>query len=128
MKDGEVKKLPEGKHCDGDGLWLYVKGGSRSWVVRKDMNGKRREVGLGSAYTMSLAIARKERDALIEQWRNGLDPIAEKRAAKEAAATAAKRKTFAEVAEAVIEKTARAGRRHSKAAARRSTNGAATSR
>ena len=102
FKPHEVMKLPEGKHCDGDYLWLYVKGASRSWVVRGPMmNGKRREVGLGSANTLSLALARKGRDALLEQWRNGLDPVAEKRAAKEAAT---KRKTFAEVAEAVIEK------------------------
>jgi integrase len=104
MKDYDVKKLPEGKHCDGDGLWLYVKGASRSWVVRKDINGKRREVGLGSAANVSLALARKNRDALLEQWRNGVDPVEEKRKVKEARAAAAKRKTFAEAAEAVIEK------------------------
>ena len=74
MKDYEVMKLPEGRHCDGDGLWLYVKGGSRAWVVRKDVNGKRREVGLGSAANVSLSLARKSRDALLEQWRNGDGP------------------------------------------------------
>jgi integrase len=105
LKPHEVMKLPEGKHCDGDYLWLAVKGASRSWVVRGPMtNGKRREVGLGSAVKVSLALARKHRDALLEQWRNGLDPVEEKRKAKQAAATAAKRKTFAEAAEAVIEK------------------------
>jgi len=105
LKPHEVMKLPEGKHCDGDYLWLAVKGASRSWVVRGPMmNGKRREVGLGSAAKVSLALARKNRDALLEQWRNGVDPVAEKRKAKEAAASAAKRKTFAEAAEAVIEK------------------------
>ena len=99
-------KLPEGKHCDGDYLWLAVKGASRSWVVRTPMiNGKRREIGLGSAAKVSLALARKQRDALLEQLRNGVDPVAEREAAKEAAA---KRKTFAEAAEAVIEKN-RAG-------------------
>jgi integrase len=104
LKPYDVMKLPEGKHCDGDGLWLYVKGASRSWVVRKDIAGKRREVGLGSAANVALAIARKNRDALLEQWRNGLDPVEEKRKVKEAHAAAAKRKTFAEAAEAVIEK------------------------
>jgi hypothetical protein len=76
LKPAEVMKLPEGKHCDGDGLWLYVKGGSRSWVVRKDTNGKRREVGLGSAKTVSLAAARQRRDAFLEQWRE-IGPVAE---------------------------------------------------
>ena len=106
FKPSDVMKLPEGKHCDGDYLWLYVVGASRSWVVRTPMiNGKRREIGLGSANTISLALARKHRDALLAQLRDGVDPVAERQAAKEAAA---KRKTFAEAAEAVIEKN-RAG-------------------
>lgn len=106
FKPSDVMKLPEGKHCDGDYLWLAVKGASRSWVVRTPMiNGKRREIGLGSAAKISLALARKHRDALLEQLRNGVDPVAERQEAKEAAA---KRKTFAEAAEAVIEKN-RAG-------------------
>ena len=68
LKPLDVMKLPEGKHCDGDYLWLYVVGASRSWVVRTPMiNGKRREIGLGSAAKISLALARKHRDALLEQ-------------------------------------------------------------
>ena len=106
FKPSDVMKLPEGKHCDGDYLWLYVVGASRSWVVRTPMiNGRRREIGLGSAAKVSLALARKQRDALLEQLRNGVDPVAERQEAKEAAA---KRKTFAEAADAVIEKN-RAG-------------------
>jgi integrase len=102
LKEHDVMKLSEGKHCFGDYLWLAVKGASRSWVVRLPaVNGKRREAGLGSAAKVSLALARKGRDALVEQLRNGVDPVAEKAAAKEAAA---KRKTFAEAANAVIEK------------------------
>ena len=102
LKEHDVMKLPEGKHCFGDYLWLAVKGASRSWVVRLPaVNGKRREAGLGSAAKVSLALARKGRDALVEQLRNGVDPIAEKVSAREAAA---KRKTFAEAANAVIEK------------------------
>ena len=109
LKDRDVMKLPEGRHCFGDYLWLAVKGESRCWVLRGPMmNGKRREVGLGSATKVSLGVAQKDRDAILAKWRDGIDPIAEKRAAKEAAAAAAKRKTFAEVAEAVIEKN-RAG-------------------
>jgi integrase len=101
LKPNDVMKLPDGMHCDGDYLWLRVKGGSRSWIVRGPRkDGKKPQVGLGSAAKVSLALARKNRDALLEQWRNGVDPIEEKRKAKEAAA---KRKTFAEVAEMVIE-------------------------
>ena len=108
LKPSDVMKLPEGKHGDGDGLMLVVKGGSRCWVLRISINGKRREAGLGSAAKVSLALARKNRDALLEQWRNGVDPIEERRKAKQAAAAEAKRKTFAEAADAVIEKN-RAG-------------------
>jgi integrase len=100
FKEHDVMKLPEGKHCFGDYLWLAVKGASRSWVVRLPaVNGKRREAGLGSAAKVSLALARKGRDTLVAQLRNGVDPVAEKTKAKEAAA---KRKTFAEAAEAFI--------------------------
>lgn len=105
LKPHDVMKLPEGKHYDSDYLQLVVKGGSRTWVFRgPTIKGKRSELGLGSAFTVSVAMARKERDAKLEQLRNGIDPLAEKRKAKEAAATAAKRKTFAEAADAVIEK------------------------
>ena len=105
LKPSDVMKLPEGKHYDSDYLQLVVKGGSRTWVFRgPTINGKRSELGLGSAFTVPVAVARKERDAKLEQLRNGIDPLAEKRKAKEEAATAAKRKTFAEIADAVIEK------------------------
>jgi integrase len=106
LRPNDVMKLPEGMHCDGDYLWLRVKGGSRSWIVRGPRKaGKKQQIGLGSAAKVSLALARKGRDALLEQWKNGVDPVEEKHKAKEAAA---KRKTFAEAAEAVIEKN-RAG-------------------
>jgi integrase len=105
LREHDVMKLPEGKHCFGEYLYLNVAGGSRSWVMRKSINGKRKEFGLGSAFDVSLALARKNRDALLEHLRNGVDPVAEKRKVKEAAATTAKRKTFAAVAEAVIEKS-----------------------
>ena len=40
-------------------------------VVR---NRKKTEYGLGSVDTTSLILARKKRDALLEQLRNGVDP------------------------------------------------------
>jgi integrase len=96
-----VQKLGDGMHCDGDHLYLQVRGAARSWVVRGPrINGRKPEVGLGSAHRVSIDVARKERDKLLEQWKDGKDPIAERRAAKEAEA---RRKTFAQVAEEVIE-------------------------
>ena len=49
-----------GRYGDGDGLFLLVgASGSRSWVVRVQKNGKRRDIGLGSASKVPLALARE---------------------------------------------------------------------
>jgi integrase len=96
LKPSDIASLGDGMHGDGGYLWLRVRGAARSWIVRGPrINGKKPEAGLGSVDRVSLALARKERDKLVEQWRNGKDPVAERRAAREAAAN---RKTFAEVA------------------------------
>ena len=96
LKPSDVLSLGDGKYSDGDYLWLRVRGAARSWIVRGPrINGKQQEVGLGSADRVSLALARKERDKLVDQWRDGKNPVGEKRAAREAAAN---RKTFGEVA------------------------------
>ena len=102
LKPHEVAKLPEGKHCDERYLYLQVRGLNRSWIVRgpRDANGRRREAGLGSTDKVSLSLARQRRDELLKQWMNGIDPVEAKRQAREALA---KKKTFREVAELVIE-------------------------
>lgn len=75
-----VKAAPAGRHEDGDGLALLVKAtGTRSWVLKVQVEGKRREFGLGSAKAVSLAEAREKADAVRRQYRAGLDPVAEKR-------------------------------------------------
>lgn len=100
LKDADVKKAGEGRHADGGYLFLVVRGASKSWVVRGPrQNGKRIEAGLGSVDQVSLAQARRKRDELLAQIRDGLDPIEEKRKAIEAQA---RRKTFAQVAQEVI--------------------------
>ncbi len=49
-----------GKHSDGNGLYLLVKpNGNRSWVLLLIGGGQRREMGLGSPESVSLATARK---------------------------------------------------------------------
>lgn len=72
-------KLKPGRHADGGGLYLNVsKAGAKSWLFMWVVAGKRREMGLGSYPTVSLAKARKLalgcRDAVAE----GRDPIAER--------------------------------------------------
>ena len=46
----EVKNAKPGRHSDGQGLYLLVKpSGSKSWVLRVQHNGERRDFGIGSA-------------------------------------------------------------------------------
>ena len=104
--DKGIKALTKpGRHPDGDGLYLHVApGGTKSWVQRIVVNGKRRDIGLGPYPTVSLAQARSlgadNRAAVSE----GRDPLAERREAKEAARNpAASVPTFAEASSRVIE-------------------------
>ena len=69
-----------GRFGDGNCLYLVVApGGSKSWVQRLVIDGRRRDIGLGSAQFVTLAQAR---DAAYENRRaarRGLDPLAGKR-------------------------------------------------
>ena len=72
-----------GKLGDGDGLYLVVKSsGTKSWMVRVQKNGNRRDFGLGGASKISLAVAR-ERAREVRTWVElGLDPLFERRKAE----------------------------------------------
>ena len=72
-----------GKLGDGDGLYLVVKSsGTKSWMVRVQKNGNRRDFGLGSASKVSLTVAR-ERAREVRTWVElGLDPLFERRKAE----------------------------------------------
>jgi integrase len=86
-----------GKYFDGHGLYLLVKpNGSRSWVQRIVIRGKRREMGLGSASLVTLAEAREAALANRKVARAGGDPI---QARQEALAVL----TFEEAARKVYE-------------------------
>ena len=53
-----VRTAPPGRHCDGNGLYLYVQPtGTRSWIQRLAIRGRNRELGLGSVALISLAEA-----------------------------------------------------------------------
>lgn len=72
-----------GRYGDGNGLYLIVgKGDSASWLVRVQKNGKRRDIGLGSASKVSLSRARDLAEAARSQVEAGKDPVAERRKAK----------------------------------------------
>lgn len=99
----EVSRIDtRGMHAVGGvaGLLLQVaKGGSRSWVLRARIGNKRRDIGLGGYPDVTLSQARTKARNLREQISGGADPIAERRAARQALeATQAKRLTFAEAA------------------------------
>jgi integrase len=78
-------KVPEllkrvGRHCDGEGLWLFVASErSASWIFRYSSHGRQRDMGLGAARDVSLADAR----ALAGKARNiralGGDPMEARR-------------------------------------------------
>lgn len=71
-----------GRYGDGDGLFLLVgPTGSRSWVVRVQKDGKRRDIGLGSASKVPLALARARAVKARSQIEAGIDPVAERRKA-----------------------------------------------
>ena len=74
-----VRNVGPGWHSDGAGLYLRVGTNSaRSWALRFRLHGKRRSMGLGSADTVSLAAARKERDRWNDVIASGVDPIHER--------------------------------------------------
>jgi integrase len=104
-----------GRYGDGGGLYLCVGDGRRSWVFRytSPTTGKVRETGLGAAGAGAVALkqAREERDRLLKLLRDGLDPLEQRRIAKEdqrrKAHEAAARKTVAEAARAYVALKAR---------------------
>src|SRR4029077_12842155 len=62
---------------DGGGLYLQVApAGSRSWIFRFSIGGKRREMGLGPYPGVSLAAARKSAAEARALVKAGQDPIA----------------------------------------------------
>jgi len=69
-----------GFYGDGNGLYLKVDAnGARRWIQRVVINGKRRDIGLGSAGLVSLAEARTAALENRKGARAGDDPIAAKR-------------------------------------------------
>lgn len=74
-----VRNAKPGRHGDGAGLYLMVKPtGARSWILRIQQDGKRRDIGIGSTAALSLAEARECAAELRKHALNGRDPIAER--------------------------------------------------
>lgn len=65
-----------GAYADGGGLYLQVApSGSKSWIYRFALNGRRREMGLGPFPTVSLSDARTAAGAARGAVKAGQDPI-----------------------------------------------------
>lgn len=96
-----VKNAKVGRHADGNGLYLLVKPtGAKSWLLRVQVEGRRRDIGLGSfsearqkapvggteaikisilqRKVLTLSEAREKADRLRTAAKSGLDPIAER--------------------------------------------------
>lgn len=90
----------EGRYVDGDGLMLVVrKSGAKSWLLRYQLDGKRRDMGLGPYPTLKLAEARRRAQDARRQAEAGVDPIQARQAAQKAAKPIP---TFREIAALVI--------------------------
>lgn len=77
----EISRLnKQGKHAVGGvpGLMFQVNGGSRSWIYRYMLNGKRRDMGLGPYPAVTLAKAKESARFVKDRAAQGYDPLQEK--------------------------------------------------
>jgi len=96
----DCKTLGDGKHADGLGLSLIVRGESRAWALRYTApDGRRRDVGLGALADVGLKAAREAAADMRDKVRKGVDPLAERAAQREAAEAERIRKQSEHVAE-----------------------------
>jgi integrase len=69
-----------GLYGDGKGLYLRVgEGTAKSWVLRYMLDGRAREMGLGSYHDLSLAEARERARGYRKLAKDGVDPIDQRR-------------------------------------------------
>lgn len=81
----QIENLAEpGTYEDGDGLRLVVKAtGRKSWVLRYQCSGKRREMGMGAYPDVSLKVARLAAGDQRKLLAAGVDPMAARDAERE---------------------------------------------
>lgn len=85
-----------GRYADGNGLYLEVDAsGAKRWTLRIVIQGRRRDLGLGSVSLVSLSEAREKALLMRKIAREGGDPLLERRKAQGAIPT------FSEAAERV---------------------------
>jgi integrase len=100
MTAKEVERIvAPGMHRIDEGLYLQIKdAASRSWIHRYTLKNKARWSGLGSYPAISLANARAARDDERAQIRDGIDPVAQRRQARQVQDDVKPKKTFRDCA------------------------------
>jgi integrase len=97
----------KGRYGDGEvpGLYLQVsENGAKSWLLRFEIRGKRRWMGLGSAAVFSLKEARERARLARQKLADGIDPLELRRAERaKQALLAAKALSFREAAQRYYE-------------------------
>lgn len=80
----QIRNLKEpGRYSDGDGLYLELAGPNKgNWQLRATVNGRRRDIGLGSLTLVSLKEAREAAFELRRDIQRGIDPVAERKRRK----------------------------------------------
>ena len=93
-----LERLGPGRHACGNSLFLVVRpSGARSWLWRYTVDGRTREVGLGSYPVITLAMARDRVLGYRRELAAGRDPLAARVQARRA------EETFHTVADALID-------------------------
>lgn len=102
-----IPTLPIGIHRYERGLYLRVTDHSRSWLYKYQLNGKRREIGLGSATGQTVSAVLAKVTQLKAQVAQGIDPkvqIDQIKEEKKAQEIKAAMPTFGEYADKAFEK------------------------
>lgn len=105
-----IKSIPTlsiGIHRYERGLYVRVTDHSRSWLYKYQLNGKRREIGLGSAVGQPVSAVLAKVTQLKAQVAQGIDPkvqIDQVKEEKKAETVKASMPTFAEYADKAFEK------------------------
>src|SRR3984885_2529417 len=85
LTDRSVKTVGEGRHGDGDGLQLIVSAsGRRKWVLRYQLNGVRRDMGLGPYPAIGLSEARIAAADARKLIARGVDPLDDRMVSRKA--------------------------------------------
>jgi integrase len=75
LTDRRIAASPDGRHADGNNLYLYVRGGSRLWVLRYTFAENRREMQLGRYPELDIVGARMDALRWKRELAEGRDPI-----------------------------------------------------